>query len=69
MAQETKKGLERFKEHDRETFDGVINRLMRIGKSLEKKRRASHWSSALLSEKSLAEDWLSKEDEKAWKDL
>ena len=25
--------------------------------------------SALLSEKALAEDWLSKEDEEAWKDL
>lgn len=69
LSQETKGHLERFKEHERETFDDVINRLIRLGSLLEKKRRLKHWSSALLAEKSLSKDWLSKEDEKEWKDL
>ena len=69
LSQDTQKNLENFKAHERETFDEVIQRLMRIGEGLEKKRRLKHWSSALLAEKSLAKDWLSKEDEEAWKDL
>ncbi len=35
----------------------------------ERKKFPRGWEMALLSESSLAEDWLSKEDEEAWKDL
>ncbi|GEM_PF-6504209 len=38
-------------------------------KKKRKKLNIEKLSSALLSEKLLAEDWLSKEDEEAWKDL
>ena len=66
---DTKKNLARFKDNERETFDEVLKRLMKIAATVEKEVRAHHWRGALLSEKILAKDWLSKEDEEAWKDL
>ncbi len=69
VAKTTKKNLEQFKAHERETFDEVINKLMGITKKLEKEVRINCLSSALLSEQSLAKEWLSKKEEKAWKDL
>jgi hypothetical protein len=69
VAKETKKNLEFFKDCDRETFDEVINRLMEITKRVEKEVRTNRLSSALLSEKSLAKEWLSKKEEGAWKNL
>lgn len=69
LEAKTKKKLEGLKESKRETFDDVVKRLMLLANRMEKEVRAHRLSSALLSEKSLAKDWLSKEDEKAWKDL
>lgn len=40
-----------------------------IPKILEKENVLEKMSSALLSEKSLAKDWMKKEEDKAWEDL
>lgn len=69
LHKSTKNGLEKLKEHKRETFDGVVNRLMFLERKVKKEVFANKLSSALLSEKSLAKEWLSKKEEKAWKDL
>ncbi|HIH17172.1 MAG TPA: DUF2281 domain-containing protein [Candidatus Diapherotrites archaeon] len=69
LEQATKKKLERFKASKRETFDEVVNRLIRVVSKTEKELLADKMSSYLLSEKSLAKDWLSKEEDDAWKDL
>ena len=65
----TKKKLEGLKEHERDTFDQVVNRLISLEKKVEKEVFANKLSSALLSEKSLAKEWLSKKEEEAWKNL
>ena len=69
LHKSTKNKLERFKEHKRETFDDIVNRLMLLEKKVKKEVFANRLSSALLSEKSLAKEWLSKKEEKAWKNL
>jgi len=43
--------------------------LSKVENLLEKQAVNENLFSALASEKSLAKDWLSKEEEKAWKDL
>ncbi len=65
----TKKNLEGFREYNRETFDDIVNRLIAIGKKTRKETITNRLSLALLSEKALAKEWLSKREEKAWKDL
>lgn len=65
----TKKKLENLKDYERETLDDVIKKLIQITEKVEKKVRVNRLSSALLSEKSLAKIWLSKEEDDAWKDL
>ncbi len=42
---------------------------MGLDKKVKKEVFANKLSSALLSEKSLAKEWLSKKEEKAWKNL
>lgn len=69
LEKATKKKLERFKDYKRETFDDVINKLMRQSDRRAKSIYSERLSSALLSEKALAKDWLSKKEEKAWKNL
>lgn len=65
----TKQKLERFKEYKRETFNETVNKLIRMAELLEKEKKIEKLSSALLSEKSLAKDWLGFEEEKAWANL
>lgn len=65
----TKQKLERFKDYKRETFNETVNKLIKIAELLEKEKKLEKLSSALLSEKSLAKDWLSMDEEKAWKNL
>ena len=65
----TKQKLELKKGHKRESFDEVANRLMELEEKVKKEVRANKLSSALLSEKTLAKEWLSKKEEKAWKNL
>ncbi len=65
----TKKNLDTFKEYPRETYDDVINKLMKITKAVEKELFVQRMSTALLSEKVLAKDWLSKKEDELWKDL
>lgn len=69
LHKSTKKELENLKEHKRETFDDVVKRLMALQKKVKKEVFVNKLSSALLSEKSLAKEWLSKREEEAWKDL
>ncbi len=69
LSQSTKKKLERFKAYKRETFDELVNRLMQAASRAGKEVLAEKMGSYLLSEKALAKDWLSKEEEKAWKNL
>ena len=65
LYKSTKGKLEKLKEHNRETFDDVVNKLI----SFNKKIKSEAMSSALLSEKSWAKDWLSKREDEAWKHL
>ena len=65
----TKKKLEDFKDYDRETFDEVINKLVKISKLAKKTMMINRLSPALLSEKALAKEWLSKKEDEAWKNL
>ena len=69
LHKSTKQKLELKKEHKRESFDEVVNRLMELEEKVKKEVRANKLSSALLSEKTLATEWLSKKEEKAWKSL
>ena len=69
LEQATKRKLEHFKASKRETFDEVVKRLMRVASKAEKELLADKLSGYLLSEKALAKDWLSKEEDEAWKDL
>jgi len=48
--------------------EGEIN-LKKVDELLKKKKSKKVSFTLLASEKSLAKDWLSKEDEEAWKDL
>lgn len=65
LNKSTKTKLEKLKDHQRETFDDVVNKLI----SFTKRMRSEAMSSMLLSEKALAKEWLTKEEDEAWKHL
>ena len=69
VAKSTKKRLEHFKRYKRETFDEIINGLIKLADSSHKKSLIEEASPYLLSEKAFAKVWLSKEEDEAWRDL
>ncbi|MBI4043833.1 MAG: DUF2281 domain-containing protein [Candidatus Diapherotrites archaeon] len=46
-----------------------LKKLIRFAKTADKELRVQRLDTALLSEKALASDWLSKKEDDLWKDL
>lgn len=69
LEKSTRVKLERLKRYKRETYDEVVNKLIKIAEVLEKEKLLEKISPALMSEKALAREWLKVEEVEAWKDL
>ena len=69
LEKPTRAKLEHLKKYKRETYDEVVNKLIKMAEVLEKEGLLERISPALMSEKSLAKEWLKVEEEEAWKDL
>ena len=69
VEKSTRKHLERFRQYRRETFDEIINKLIKLAESSGKKKLTEDLEPYLLSEKALGKVWLSKAEDEAWRDL